>query len=241
MDEDRLAPGDPLLAAAESNALARQEESLAYDLEDPWVDDASVQDMVSLRQATVTRSNELVGEAVRTVPRRAALLGLADSRLEDVQAVLQPGDVLVQYLVGDSTLTAFGVTSQTLASVRLPVDAEDLGGRLRIARELLGRADVPQRESAPVLDALHRILWRDVLDGLAAQGMAEVGDAERVFFVPHGPLTYLPLRRSSTRSPAGISCPTTRWWSCLRRPCCPRLPVVRILAAGARWSRGTNS
>ena len=193
VDESRLVPEDPLAAAAQANLLARQGESLDYDLEDPWVDEATVESMRSLRTATATRSGELVGGAIESRPGRAALLGLTDVGIEDIQAALEPGDVLVQYLVGDSVLTVFGMSSSALASARVPVTSADLTDRLRVARELLGRPDVSQEDAGPVLGALHQILWRDVVDRLSEGGLPEIDQAERVYFVPHGPLTYLPF------------------------------------------------
>lgn len=105
----------------------------------------------------------------------------------EAAALLEPDEVLVEYLVTDSTTIAFVITTRGLASVDLHVSHHELGTLVEFARANLTRPD----------DAAARALWRAPLRRLYQKLVAPLEiylqGKSTVIIVPNRELHYLPF------------------------------------------------
>jgi CHAT domain-containing protein len=127
--------------------------------------------------------------AMNDDPRASALLGGGGFRLEAVQAALDTGQALIEYLVTSERLVTFIVTRERLAVIQSAFDPATLVQQVRLLRDLWGRgADTPNwRAGLAASRALHRTLVAPLLpDGV----LARVTD---ILFVPHGVLGRVPF------------------------------------------------
>jgi len=125
----------------------------------------------------------LVGAAERDP--RAAMLGVGAVSAAQVRRWLRPGEVLLEYFVAPERLTVFVVTPERVQAASTAIGADELGARVRLARELLGR---PGGSEAPgVLERLFDVLVAPVMGAGLASG------ARTLIVVPHAMLTYLPF------------------------------------------------
>jgi CHAT domain-containing protein/tetratricopeptide (TPR) repeat protein len=111
----------------------------------------------------------------------------ADQLESEVQAALQPGEVLLEYFVMPDRVVAFIITRDTSLVVASEVAREDLESRVRLARKLVGSPDGSPDEAAPVLEALY-----ETLIAPAARSIP-LSEADLLILVPHAVLTYLPF------------------------------------------------
>ncbi len=111
----------------------------------------------------------------------------ADQLESEVRAALQPGEVLLEYFVMPDRVVAFIVTRDTSLVVSSEAAREDLESRVRLARKLVVDPDGIPDETAPVLEALY-----ETLIAPAARSIP-LSEADVLFLVPHGVLTYLPF------------------------------------------------
>lgn len=125
----------------------------------------------------------LVGAAERDA--RSAMLGVGSVSAAEVRGELMPGEVLLEYFVAPERLTVFVVTQERVQAASTAVGADELGARVRLARELLGRPG--GSEALPVLERLFEVLVAPVMGAGLASG------ARTLIVVPHAMLTYLPF------------------------------------------------
>ena len=114
------------------------------------------------------------------------LLGGSTRTAADVQASLEPNEVLIEYFVTPARLIAFVVRKNGVSSVSTAITSEEILDRTRLARDLMSRtrsggADVP------VMKALYESLVQPVV----ATGALRA--ARRLVIVRHSALTYLPF------------------------------------------------
>ena len=139
------------------------------------------------RQLTELQSEYVDAAAVDpSGVRSATLLGGAQVDVAQVRGALAPDEAVVEYLIGREQVHAFVITSAGIHHVVLPTAPEELVGRVRIARDVVGRPG-PFQAALPVLEALYTQLIRPIsaagwLDGI-----------HRVVVVPQGVLGYLPF------------------------------------------------
>jgi CHAT domain-containing protein/tetratricopeptide (TPR) repeat protein len=234
------ATGDPsravaptLAAFAESEGLLRAIDTLVSRLDvleevRPGDRAGSSRDLaknLSTQLLTARETYEALRE--RTAERDAggtALLGGRTVRASEVRAAIQPGETLVEYFAGQERLVAFVVTRDTVRSLVVDVGRDELAGRVRVARDLLGRAGsgVSPQESE-VLTGLHARLITPLEQAGLLRG------TRRLLVVPHGALTYLPF--------AGLKHPGTgRYviedYSLLHLPSGAALAAVRARSDG---------
>ncbi|HXV14974.1 MAG TPA: CHAT domain-containing protein [Candidatus Krumholzibacteria bacterium] len=111
--------------------------------------------------------------------------------LADVQAVLQPGEALLDFFVGSQESHLAAVTADSLRVVTLPSPDSPLAERVRLFRTLLASEDPDLRGQYPAerMTALQRALGRDVLGA--------VGDiiesSTRVFTAPDDYFAAIPF------------------------------------------------
>jgi CHAT domain-containing protein/tetratricopeptide (TPR) repeat protein len=113
--------------------------------------------------------------------------GLGAASEPEIQAALDRGEALLEYLVTPDTLVVFVVRSSETTVARTPIRAQNLASRVRLAREAiaspLGQTRLPPR----ILEGLFATLMQPVLATGALAGV------ERLLIVPHGVLSYLPF------------------------------------------------
>jgi CHAT domain-containing protein len=100
--------------------------------------------------------------------------------LRELQAVLNPHQLLLEYYVVDDTMMCFVVTDSTLTM--FVSDAAGLDDRVRVVRALLADPENARRSRA-ILNGLYELL----LSG------APLDEARELIFVPHQVLHYLPF------------------------------------------------
>jgi CHAT domain-containing protein len=184
-DVRKLAGPDTLLQhiASLGDALTRLERQR---------DDSAGQ---AFRDARAQLEHELAGarDAYEALAVRApsgegsglALLGAAPTRAGVVRAALAGDEALLAYVVATDQAHLFVVRRDGIRHLALPVTAELLTARVRLARDLLGKGGTGA--PPPVLDALHDLLVAPALRSGALHGV------RRLVIVPHGALTYLPF------------------------------------------------
>jgi CHAT domain-containing protein/Tfp pilus assembly protein PilF len=107
---------------------------------------------------------------------------------EAIARRLPPQTVLLEYLIGDSTVLAFVVTRDTVAALQLPVSPRELRHVADFARMALQRSE----SGGTVLwRAPLRRLYRDLLGPIEQEGFLR--DVRSLVIVPHAELTFLPF------------------------------------------------
>ncbi len=132
---------------------------------------------------------ELLREMSDMAPAQADLLSGDVLSWRDVARRLSRGEVLVEYLVVDSTSIAFVVTPDTLGVVDLGIGRRDLASLVEFTRGAL------ERPGAPGVDSLWRSPLRRLHEYLIAPVEASglLAGARRLILVPHLELHYLPF------------------------------------------------
>ena len=118
-------------------------------------------------------------ELVRAEPVAAA----------ELQRLLAPDELLLEYLVLDSVTVAYAVRPERIATFELPVGRSRLAGAVEFVRDVVADAGAPTGQEAWV--APLRRLRRELLDDVERAGML-VG-VRRLIIVPHAELHYLPF------------------------------------------------
>lgn len=120
-------------------------------------------------------------------PGYARLVSAVTLSSRDVSSKLKPGEVLLEYLLGDSTCTVFVITADTLAALSLPIDHESLAAAVDFSRRAIER---PNDLTANALwrPPLRR-LYRDLIQPVEQKGYLR--GKRRLVIVPHGELHFL--------------------------------------------------
>jgi CHAT domain-containing protein/tetratricopeptide (TPR) repeat protein len=122
---------------------------------------------------------------------RPAGAGQLDGRTSAIRDALGADELMLAYLVAPEELFVFSVTRQGIEVQVVPVRAQEIEARVRLARQLLADPTVPAEEAGPVLRTLSQ--W--LLGPLERQS-----GARRLVIVPHGALAYLPFGALKTRA-----------------------------------------
>lgn len=120
------------------------------------------------------------------------LLGLASVTLPVVQSQIEDNEALLLYLAGPGRLDAFLVRRNGVFHHQQDVSADELGVRVRVARELIGRSG--GRQVPAPLGELYQML----LEPLARQGALQ--GAHHLHIVSHGAIAALPVAALWNRS-----------------------------------------
>ena len=118
----------------------------------------------------------------------SALLGVNRVDAAAVRSALRADETLLEYFVTVDGLVIFAVTADSVRVIRVDTKANELGSRVRVARELLGRREPhPVATATAVLGTLYEALITPV------RRAGALDRARRLIIVPHGVLTYLPF------------------------------------------------
>lgn len=144
--------------------------------------------------AVSARIERAEGEYAAIVERSAAedaaqatLLGVRRVTTREVQSVLRPDEVMLEYLVTPERLIVFVVTPSSVRHVEVPADEGTLSSQVRFARELMSKRDNDPSIVKAALGRLHGTLMAP----LFRAGLPK--SARRLVVVPHSSLTYLPF------------------------------------------------
>ncbi len=133
--------------------------------------------------------SQLQLEIRERAPRHAALVaGVSPVSWRTIAKQLSHDDVMLEYLLTDSTTIVYVISRDTLASVELPVSHRALARRVSFVLGAMmprgGGADTA--ELAPL-----RQLYRELIRPVRATGLLE--GKTRLVIVPHAELHYLPF------------------------------------------------
>ena len=135
----------------------------------------------------------------------AVLARLEAPTWAEITSRLTSGEVLIEYLVADSTTIAFVLTRDSLRAVDLNVDRRTLASLVDFTRGTLGRPE-PRATAAATTPAWRAPLRR--LHQLLVAPIEETGalaGAHRLIIVPHAELHYLPFAALVGPAPGGLS------------------------------------
>jgi len=118
-------------------------------------------------------------------PAYAAVRKLAVPSVEAVQAQLEPGTALLEYVVGEQEISIFVITPDRLHATDVPVRRDDLVSRVELLNDLLLRTKSDEWSRPAV--ALRRLL----IDPVDTEGWLD--GIERLYVVPHGIVHYVPF------------------------------------------------
>ena len=157
-------------------------------------------DIATLREALIER------RAWRDSVRQLAAPSLPEAdqtqraTLEDVQAGLAPGTLILSVLVHELRSTVFAVTRDELVVTRVPLGRDELIQAVERLRALIvsGRRD--PAPSAALVEAGH-VLYRALLQPSVARF-----EPDRLLIIPDGPLHQLPFAALSTRVEEATVC-----------------------------------
>ena len=202
--DDSAAHSSPARRLANREALLRRIDQLALKLAsierdaEPHPDSsarAAITDLSQRLQAARAEYEALIVQSAEETTPTAALLGGGSFRARDVRASLEPGQVLLEYLVSADRVMVFVVTPDTLRFFETRIAIDNVASRVRLARDFLANPESPREPPTPALGSLYDALLRP------AERVGALTTAHSVIVVPHGLLTYLPfaaLRNDAT-------------------------------------------
>lgn len=132
----------------------------------------------------------ILAEMKTMSPEYSSLVDPVPASLNDVSASLATDQVLIEYLVADSSTIAFVVTRDTAVALVLDIGREPLGDLVRFSRGVIARGDQadPGDLWRSPLQRLHQHLIGPIEQGGWLDGR------ESLVIVPHGELHYLPFQ-----------------------------------------------
>lgn len=196
----------------------------------------------------------LLARATAIDPATALLSPVGADPMAIVE-LLEPDEVVLQYLVGEERIVLFLVSTDGLHTLETPIDRQSLIGRVRIARDILSRpgpstaggraASSGGDSSAHTIDGSEngasraRVLERlhDLLIAPASRTGLLAGKT-RLIIVPHAELTYLPF---SALIDPNTGRYLTQDFALVHLPASAGLPIMRQKARNAPSARGRRA
>lgn len=212
----------------EGEEILRRVASLVETASDPfYASDPSTRE--ALQRRLIQAREEYEEVLVRVPETDARLAGLLGQRMEaaTIRGVLQPDEVLLEYLITPEGVVTFVVTRDEILVAQASITPENLTNRVRLARERLG-SGAHSTMSPEVLEGLYEILIAP------AERLGALQGVRSLIIVPHGVLSYLPF--SALRDPV-----TQRFLVedvfLLHLPSAAALPLLRASSRGLRSPR----
>jgi len=135
----------------------------------------------------------LLARAVDLESDRSPLLGQGAAGVDEIRQSLRINEALLQYFVTPDQLFTFVVTRDGVDVVTVPISAEVLARRVRIARDLVGSPTADAAGATEVLAGLYEVLIEPALSA------DRLGGVTSLIVVPHGVLSYLPFAALENR------------------------------------------
>jgi CHAT domain-containing protein len=133
---------------------------------------------------------ELLLEIRRADPTYGSLVRGEIVSVRAVRAALGPEEVLLEYLVGDSTTLVFVVTRDTVVTRNLELGHDALAAQVDFARSTLANTGTGSRARRSWRTPLRR-LYRQLIEPVEATGL--LAGKRRLIIAPHAELHYLPF------------------------------------------------
>lgn len=184
------------LTALEQDYRRRVDE-IAFDLEPSGNENSALREPVRLiprRDIGQTRLVQAQTEYARvlneiraTNPDYVNMVSASTVSGRDVSRHLGSDEVLLEYLLGDSSCVVFVVTRDTLVALRLPVSRESLADLVAFTRHSLEKPD--DSKSRPLWNPPLERMYRELIDPVEKRGY--LAGKRRLVIVPHGDLHFL--------------------------------------------------
>ena len=127
----------------------------------------------------------LLDDLRNTQPDYGSARALAVPSTEQMQTALPVGAALVEYIVGDDTLSIFVLTRTDLHAKTVPVRSIDLRAKVELFRDLIARGG--SRDWVKPGESLDRLL----IEPVEKEGWLK--DVTKILLAPHSVLHYLPF------------------------------------------------
>jgi CHAT domain-containing protein/Tfp pilus assembly protein PilF len=153
----------------------------------------------ALRESLVDardRYQELMARLEASNPGYAALFTGSVAGTRDVQRLVPPDALFVEYVVSDDWTLAFLVTREAMTALELPVGRKTLRQLVRFLRGTLGPEGPDELWRTPL-----RRLYEELVAPLEASGYLE--GKRLIVFAPHAELHYLPFQALLVPGPRG--------------------------------------
>jgi CHAT domain-containing protein len=194
---DMLAQKRVTLSDSSSNALRDeyidlQRQMSSYDeklyaISDNTEDSKKIQriidNSVERKETLRSISIELEREIEQKEPRLMSLVSAKTLELADIQSLLSPGILLIEFMATEQTLLRWTVNDSSYDAWIIPIPISELEGKVRSLRKAIFQAE----ETESVEKSFAEI------GSLIFQGI-DFQDVEKIVIVPHGPLHYLPFQ-----------------------------------------------
>ena len=168
----------------------------------------------------------LLIRAAQEHPRTAGVLRGHTHSPRDIRARIQPGEVLLDYLLTNDQLIVFVLSSAKLDVIHQPFSPQSLTARISLLRDLWGSPTPNWRWGLRAARALHQTLIGPVLDAGLLRGVT------RLLIVPHGTLGQVPFA-------ALVDSATGHYlvqdYSILELPSASSLPALRSFLPQTAW------
>ena len=146
---------------------------------------------------------ELEERILRASPRLAALQYPQPLTAVKAQEALDPGTLLVSYVVGEESTSIFALSQEeTLKSRTIPVGEAGLRSKIDQLRELITEA-VPDTELGLERTQSFQVLSRELYELLLEPVAERVDRSQRLLILPDGPLHALPFAALIRKDPDG--------------------------------------
>ena len=188
---------------SQSEAMLRRIDTLASRLDAIEEEPAAERDAAATARVTSlatqltdarTSYEALIIEVAEHDAAGTALLGGRRTSTGEVERAIRPDEALLEYWVTPSRLVVFVVAHDEVRSLVTEIRRDDLARRIRLARDILGGADLRSGDENEVLTGLHQLLISPVERAGLLRGV------RRLIVIPHSALGYLPFAalRSAT-------------------------------------------
>jgi CHAT domain-containing protein/tetratricopeptide (TPR) repeat protein len=195
LSRGRFGPAHTLTAREQD--YRRRVDEIASGMEHTGNENSSLREpvrVIPLRDSGQTRLvkaqteySRVLNEIRATNPGYVSMVSASTVSGRDVSRHLASDEVLLEYLLGDSTCAVFVVTRDTLVALNLPVSRESLSDLVAFTRHSLEKPD--DRKSRPLWNPPLERMYRELIDPVENRGYLR--GKRRLVIVPHGDLHFL--------------------------------------------------
>lgn len=169
----------------------------------------------------------LLIRAAQERPRATGVLRARTANPREIRAQLQPGEVLIDYLVTGEKLVTFALTRQRVDVIQNPLDASSLTDRIGLLKDLWGSPNPQWRWGLGASRALRQVLIGPL------EGAGLLRGATRLLIVPHGILGQVPFAALADSATGRY---LVQDYSILELPAATALVSLRATGTSRSWS-----